>query len=156
MLPGDYLFVNTWLTTQPTRCIPCPPGMLCAYFVIFFVCMPLTADKVRVGKCAEALMVQVESDTVITVSYLAKFMLDVGHPNMQLGACVCAHHGCPARALVLVAEQGGRYHMGSLEDPTMTALVVMHLLQMDNHAIAVAVRNCHCERLLRSLVALGA
>jgi hypothetical protein len=30
LLPGEYLFAPGWFTTQPTHCVPCPPGMLCA------------------------------------------------------------------------------------------------------------------------------
>jgi hypothetical protein len=29
LLPGDYIFSDTWLGTTPTACVPCPPGMLC-------------------------------------------------------------------------------------------------------------------------------
>lgn len=123
--------------------------------------MPLTADEVRVGKRADALVQQVGGGRVLTVRNLAAWMLDVGHPNgcpmwsTPMGAhdeSELVHTADVLRAhLDSLPKKEGRYHTGSLEDPTLTTDGVMQLLQMGTHAIAVAVRNYNGEMFRRSL-----
>lgn len=115
--------------------------------------MPLTADEVRVGKRADALVKQVDSGAVVTVGDLAGWILDVGTPpageqdesELVHTADVLRYH------LESLPKEEGRYHTGSLEDPTLTTDGVMQLLQMGTHAIAVAVRNYNGEMFRRSL-----
>lgn len=127
--------------------------------------MPLTVDEVRVGKCADALLAQAEAGAVITVSDLAGFILEVGSPIVPSGDSDLPAADLPVAdksELVHTADvlhahldsmrnDGGRYHTGLLEDPTLTAEGLVQLLQMGNHAVAVAVLNNNGERFRRSL-----
>lgn len=129
--------------------------------------MPLTADEVRVGKRADALVQQVGGGRVLTVRNLAGWMLDVGYHfngcpmwSTPMGAhdeSEVVHTADVLRAhLDSLPKEAGRYYTGSLEDPTLTAEGVVQLLQMGSHSIAVAVRNYNGEMFRRSLdAALG-
>lgn len=111
--------------------------------------MPLTPEEIRVGKRADALLLQVESGGVFTLEDLARFLLEVGHTDVSFRSSSYdsyesrqVHTTDMLRVHLLSLPNDGRWAVDrTIENPQLTIGGVVQLLHMGNHAIAVAIRN---------------